>query len=66
MIGLEMRLLARRASAVMFEVEVNAQISAICAYPALYKEPARLSRASGARRDVFARRGLRRLRVLLA
>jgi hypothetical protein len=31
MIGLEMRLLARRASAVMFEVEVNVQISAICA-----------------------------------
>jgi hypothetical protein len=61
-----MRLLARRASAIMFEVEVNAQISAVCAYPAFYKELACLSQASAARCVVFARRGLRRLRVLLA
>ena len=65
-IRLEVRPLARRASAIMFEVAVHARTSSVCAYPSAWNEPARVSQALAHRRRAFARRGLRRLRGIFA
>ena len=63
---IEVRPLARRASAIMFEVGVHGRTSSVCAYSSAWNEPARLSQAFAPRPCAFARGGLQRLRGIFA